>query len=78
MDEIALLLKEMRFRKKLVGGVDESDVWRQLENLQKEYRIAFETQEGTYKALLAEKDETIKKLKRRSRSVTPMKGERHE
>ena len=38
MDHIAKLLEEMKFRKKVFGGVDESDVWRQLERLQQEYQ----------------------------------------
>ena len=63
MDEIAAYLKKMKFRRKLIGGVDESDVWRQLELLQKEYRSAFEAQEAWYQALLTERDNAIARLR---------------
>ena len=78
MDEIALLLKEMRFRKKIIGGVDEADVWKQLETLQKEYRIVYEAQEAMYKALLAEKDAELLKMKKFIKASRTAKGERHE
>ena len=35
MEDVAALLKNLHFRKKLIGGVDEADVWRQLDMLQK-------------------------------------------
>lgn len=37
MEEIASLLKNTHFKRKFFGGVDEADVWRKLERLQKEY-----------------------------------------
>ena len=36
MDDIAELFKKMKFRRKLLGGVSEMDVWKKLEQLQKE------------------------------------------
>ena len=39
MEEIAGQLKKLRFRKKFIGGVDEADVWKQLELLQGDYRV---------------------------------------
>ena len=65
MEDIAEVFKGMRFRKKFIGGVDEKDVWKKLEQLQKEYRSAYEMQEERYKALLQERDEEIKSLKDR-------------
>lgn len=65
MEDIAEVFKGMKFRKKLIGGVDEKDVWKKLEQLQKEYRSAYEMQEERYKALLQERDEEIKSLKDR-------------
>ncbi len=70
MEEIAAQLKKLHFRKKVVGGVDEADVWRQLELLNKDYRLAFEAQEAYYQALLDERNRMIAKLKR-----TPLAGE---
>lgn len=62
MEDITELLKKLRFRKKLVGGVDESDVWRQLDMLQKEYRAAYEAQEERLCALIDERDDIIDRL----------------
>lgn len=63
MDDIAELFKTMRFKKKLLGGVDEKDVWRKLDKLQKEYRSAYEIQQERYEARLQERDEEIASLK---------------
>ncbi len=63
MDDVAEVFKTLKFRKKLVGGVDEMDVWKKLDFVQKEYRSAYEMQEERYKALLAERDAEIKSLK---------------
>ena len=62
MEDIAELLKTLRFKKKLLFGVDERDVWHKLSLLQKEYRAAFDAQEVAYKALLAERDAMIASL----------------
>lgn len=37
MKEIAVLLKNTRFRRCIFGGIDTDDVWKKLERLQKEY-----------------------------------------
>ncbi|MBQ7839739.1 MAG: hypothetical protein IJ390_04525 [Lachnospiraceae bacterium] len=74
MDDIAALLKGIHFRKKLFGGVDEADVWKQLDMLQKEYRQAFEAQEEQYRALLSERNAMITKLKKQ---LQGFEGERH-
>lgn len=59
MDDIAALLKGLRFRKKIIGGVDEMDVWKKLDMLQKEYRAAFDAQQERSRALLEERDARI-------------------
>ena len=46
MDDIAEVFKKLRFQKTLFGGVSQKDVWRKLENLQKEYRSAYEAQQN--------------------------------
>lgn len=66
MDDIAEILKKLKFRKKIAGGVDEEDVWRQLDLIQKEYQSAYDAQETYYQALLDERNAMIAKLKRRS------------
>jgi hypothetical protein len=62
MDDIAEVLKTLKFRKQLFGGVSERDVWKQLEKLQAEYRSAYEKQQERYEVLLKEREEQIKLL----------------
>lgn len=63
MDEIAELFKKLRFRKRLFGGVSEKDVWKKLEQIQNEYRSAYEAQAQRYEGRLQERDEQIAALK---------------
>lgn len=63
MDDVAEVFKTLKFRKKLIGGVDEMDVWKKLDLVQSAYRSAYEMQEERYKALLAERDAEIEYLK---------------
>lgn len=64
MEDVAAFLKRLHFRKKLLGGVDETDVWRQLELLEREYRAAYEAQEAYYQALLRERSAALARLRR--------------
>ena len=52
MEDIAGYIAGMRFKRKLFGGVDEADVWKQIEALHKEYEAVFLTQEMKYQALM--------------------------
>lgn len=63
MEDIAELFKKLRFKKRLFGGVSEKDVWKKLENVQKEYRSAYEAQQNRYEGRLQERDETIASLR---------------
>ena len=65
MDDIAELFKTLRFRKQIVGGVSEIDVWKKLNKIQEEYRSAYEIQQERYEARLQERDEEIASLKKR-------------
>lgn len=47
-------LKKVRFRKTLLGGVDEADVWKKLAELQKLYETALTAERLRYDALLAD------------------------
>ena len=78
MDDIAALLKGLRFQKKLIGGLDEGDVWRQLDMLQKEYRAAFDAQEVYYRALIDERNAVIAKHKERLSKEEEVREEPHE
>lgn len=64
MDDIGEVFKKLRFRKTLFGGVSQKDVWRKLEQVQKEYRSAYECQQAAYEARLKERDELIEQLRR--------------
>lgn len=65
MQSICDKLKAMKFRKRLFGGVDEADVWRQLEALQQEYQAVYDAQAAYYQALLDERDQAVARLMRR-------------
>ena len=73
MDDIAELFKTLRFRKQIVGGVSEIDVWKKLNKIQEEYRSAYEIQQERYEARLQERDEEIASLR-----VQISKGTAHE
>lgn len=63
MEKIAELFKSLRFKKRIFGGVDEKDVWKKLDMVQREYRTAYEIQKERYEARLQERDEKIASLK---------------
>lgn len=75
MEDIAVLLKGLRFRKNMLGGLNEADVWKQLDMLQKEYRAAFDAQEAYYQALLDERNAAIAKLKARVQAPEETQGD---
>lgn len=78
MKEIALSIQQMRFRKKLFGGVDESDVWKQIQDLHKEYQAAFDAQQEAGQIRLREKDREIQRLKKRLKERGSLRGDSHE
>ncbi|MDO5027045.1 MAG: hypothetical protein Q4E50_04345 [Tissierellia bacterium] len=49
---ISGLLARMKFRKKLIGGVDELDVWKKIETLQEEYERQLDLQAQKYQAII--------------------------
>ena len=59
MQNIADLLSNMEFRRKIFGGVDEADVWRQIENLQRTYQLVYDEQAAYYQALIDERDQAL-------------------
>lgn len=52
-ETISEILSKMKFRKKLIGGVDEVDVWKKIEALQLEYERQFDLQAQKYEAIIA-------------------------
>ena len=62
MKQIAELLGQVKFKRRLLGGVDELDVWDTLEALQKEYRELVQADRNRLLGLLHERDERIARL----------------
>lgn len=78
MEDIALFLKELRFRKNIFGGVNEADVWKKLELLHQEYQTAFDVQQECSRILLQEKELEIVHLKERITELESARGVGHE
>ena len=78
MEDIALFLKELRFRKNIFGGVNEADVWKNMENLHREYQNAFDVQQECSRILLQEKELEIVHLKERIAELESARGVGHE
>lgn len=49
LNEIEDKINNMKFKKKLVGGVDEADVWRKIRDLDADYQNVFKLQYYFYK-----------------------------
>lgn len=62
MQDIAEALSAMKFRKKMFGGVDEADVWKQLEALQRTYQLVYDEQAAYYQALIDERDQALARM----------------
>lgn len=60
--DIADHLKELKFKKKLFGGVDQLDVWNKLYQIDKEYQAAIKIQREYYERKIRELEESINKL----------------
>ena len=60
--DIAGHLKELKFKKKLFGGVDQLDVWNKLYQIDKEYQSAIKIQREYYERKIRELEESINKL----------------
>ena len=60
--DIADHLKELKFKKKLFGGVDQLDVWNKLYQIDKEYQAAIKIQREYYERKIRELEASINKL----------------
>lgn len=58
LEDVAQFIKELRFKKKLFGGVDEEDVWKKIEQLNKEYEAVFLAQELKHEQELSVREHT--------------------
>lgn len=57
IEDISKVLKEIKFKKKLFGGVDELDVWNKIESLNLEYKELFEIMQTKINILEEKLDE---------------------
>ncbi len=62
LETLTELFKGLKFRRQMVGGLSEADVWRKLEEVQNEYRRLYQQQTAVYEARLTERDERIHQL----------------
>lgn len=61
--EIEEYLKNVKFKKKAIGGVDEADVFLKIQDLSKLYQEAFDRQKLKYETILADRDQTIRNMR---------------
>jgi hypothetical protein len=57
-EKIAQWLKEVKFRRKLLGGVNEQEVWKKIEELNKMYADALKAERLRYDVLLEQQSQT--------------------
>lgn len=57
IEDISKILKEIKFKKKLFGGVDELDVWNKIESINLEYKELFEIMQTKINILEEKLDE---------------------
>lgn len=57
MEEIAQLFSGLKFRRQLIGGVSEADIWKKLELVQNEYRRLYDRQAAGFEARIREREE---------------------
>ena len=69
MEEIAALLAQVKFKHRLLGGVDEKDVWRTLEALQTEYQALAQADRKHYAQQLQQREQRILELDRRAQRL---------
>ena len=86
-DSLAELFSKLKFRRQIIGGLSEADVWKKLEEVQTEYRRLYDLQAAGYEARLKEREERIRQLKeqismiggnRKSGEEFPMTGGSHQ
>ena len=61
-DSLAELFSKLKFRRQIIGGLSEADVWKKLEEVQTEYRRLYDLQAAGYEAMLREREDRIHQL----------------
>ena len=69
MEYVAQLFSDLKFRRQLIGGVSEADVWKKLEQVQNEYRRLYDRQAAGYEARIREREERIRQLEEQLSSI---------
>ena len=62
LEPLAELFTGLRFRRQIIGGLSEADVWKKLEEVQTEYRRLYDLQAAGYEAKLKEREDRIHQL----------------
>lgn len=62
LEDIAAYIESLSFRKKLLFGVDEGDVWKKIQQLHGYYQEVMTLQEEKYQAVIEEKNKEIQRL----------------
>lgn len=61
-ESLAELFSKLKFRRQVIGGLSEADVWKKLEAVQTEYRRLYDLQAAGYEARLKEREDRIRQL----------------
>ncbi len=62
LDDISEMIKKMKFKHVLMGGVDDADVWRQVEKLDEAYRTLFAFRQDEFTRVCAMLEQKNKEL----------------
>ena len=62
LEPLAELFTKLKFRRQIIGGLSEADVWKKLEEVQTEYRRLYDLQAAGYEAKLKEREDRIHQL----------------
>ena len=62
LEPLTELFSKLKFRRQILGGLSEADVWKKLEEVQTEYRRLYDLQPAGYEAKLKEREDRIHQL----------------
>lgn len=62
LEPLTELFSKLKFRRQILGGLSEADVWKKLEEVQTEYRRLYDLQAAGYEAKLKEREDRIHQL----------------
>ena len=68
--DVSNKIKELTFKKRILGGVDLLDVWRKLSQIDKGYQEALKVQRSYFENQLLEKEKKVKELEEKLEKMT--------